>query len=324
MVKEQLQDKIDLVEHLESQQSGITDQSLIQMTEMQALNDQLKSKIADLETQTRDRTQELEETVQQVLDKDQQFMQFRMEIEMKQTSSLSLDQERSFEQKQTKRDCEKAQFAEKKALEEIQWLKEQLAEQKAKTKAFNEENDKLQDELCEIKSSNAQTPDGGPVGDEALRLQEFERGKMQEAIDELGERCRTLREDKKKLDAENNFFHMSTSIFIKLKPIMETEKQLCYQLAEVNLSCDDEDYEMKKEKIESSISKCRDTIDVIEAKLQKVLARAQKCSSKKRALTSRKPRAPKQDGAAQMNASTISVSLLDLTNMTNILDSSDL
>ena len=51
---------------------------------------------------------------------------------------------------------------------------------------------------------------------------------MQQAIDELGERCRSLRAEKKILDTENNFFHMSTSIFIKLKPIMETEKQLCY------------------------------------------------------------------------------------------------
>lgn len=59
-------------------------------------------------------------------------------------------------------------------------------------------------------------------------LQEYERKKMQQAIDELGERCRKLRDENKKLDAENNFFHMSTTIFIKLKPVMETEKQLCY------------------------------------------------------------------------------------------------
>jgi len=51
---------------------------------------------------------------------------------------------------------------------------------------------------------------------------------MQQAIDELSDRCRTLRDENKKLDAENNFFHMSTTIFIKLKPVMETEKQLCY------------------------------------------------------------------------------------------------
>ena len=44
---------------------------------------------------------------------------------------------------------------------------------------------------------------------------------MQQAIDELGERCRTLRDENKKFDAENNFFHMSTTIFIKLKPVME-------------------------------------------------------------------------------------------------------
>lgn len=55
-------------------------------------------------------------------------------------------------------------------------------------------------------------------------LAAFEREKMQNAIDELSERCRNLRDDNKKLDAENNFFHMSTTIFIKLKPVMETEK----------------------------------------------------------------------------------------------------
>ena len=104
-------------------------------------------------------------------------------------------------------------------------------------------------------------------------MQDFERGKMQQAIDELGERCRKLREDNKKLDAENNFFHMSTTIFIKLKPVMETEKQLCYQLAELTHSTHDHEYETKKEKIEQGISKCRDTITVMEVKLKKVLDR---------------------------------------------------
>ena len=242
---------------------------------------------------------------------------------MKQTNELSMDHERSFDKKQNKRDVEKALFAEKKAHEESQWLKDQLSEQKAKAKAFNEENDSLQDQLLEIKSNYDQQPDGGLAGNNETggRLQEFERSKMQEAIDELGERCRNLREDKKKLDAENNFFHMSTSIFIKLKPIQETEKQLCYQLAEVNLLQADEDYEIKKEKIEQSITKCRNTMEVIEAKLKKVLARAQKCSQRKR-VSPRKPRAPKQEGASQMNTSQMSVSLLDLTNMTNLLDAS--
>lgn len=103
-------------------------------------------------------------------------------------------------------------------------------------------------------------------------LQEYERGKMQQAIDELGERCRKLRDENKKLDAENNFFHMSTTIFIKLKPVMETEKQLCYQLADLNFT-PDADYDSKKEKIEQGIKKCRDTISVMEVKLKKVLDR---------------------------------------------------
>ena len=107
---------------------------------------------------------------------------------------------------------------------------------KAKLKAADAENETLQDQLLELKSSYMSRASHGtdqqvpPKG-----LQEFERNRMQQAIDELGERCRRLRDENKKLDAENNFFHMSTTIFIKLKPVMETEKQLCYQLSELNL-----------------------------------------------------------------------------------------
>lgn len=49
-------------------------------------------------------------------------MQLRMELEMRQ-NELSIDQERSFEKKNMKRDCEKAQLQEKKAQEEVVWLK---------------------------------------------------------------------------------------------------------------------------------------------------------------------------------------------------------
>ena len=83
-------------------------------------------KIADIEIQNRDRTQELEDTVKQLLGKDEQIMQLKMELELKQTNELSMDHERSFEQKNLKRDAEKAMFAERKAQEEIQWLKDQL------------------------------------------------------------------------------------------------------------------------------------------------------------------------------------------------------
>jgi len=135
-------------------------------------------------------------------------------------------------------------------------------------------------------------------------LQEFERQKMQQAIDELGERCRKLRDENKKLDAENNFFHMSTTIFIKLKPVMETEKQLCYQLADLNLlSGHDVDYHSKKEKIEQGITKCRDTISVMEVKLKKVLDRvknsqsSQSASSPSKQARSRRSRTNSQTGS---------------------------
>ena len=74
------------------------------------------------------RTQELEQTVNQVLGKDELVMQLKMELELKQTNELSMDHERSFEHKSHKRDVEKALLGEKKALEEIQWLKSQLAD----------------------------------------------------------------------------------------------------------------------------------------------------------------------------------------------------
>ena len=50
-------------------------------------------------------------------------MQLRMELD-----EVTMDNERSFEQKNMKREFEKASLAEKKAIEEVQWLKNQLAD----------------------------------------------------------------------------------------------------------------------------------------------------------------------------------------------------
>ena len=135
-----------------------------------------------------------------------------------------------------------------------------------------EENDELQDKLLELKSNYMDRGQQSPASSSTV-LGAFERDKMQQAIDELGDRCRTLRDENKKLDAENNFFHMSTTIFIKLKPVMETEKQLCYQLAELNKQSGEPDYDFRRQKLEAGITKCRDTISVMEVKLKKVLDR---------------------------------------------------
>lgn len=106
-----------------------------------------------------------------------------------------------------------------------------------------------------------------------------------------------MREDNKKLDAENNFFHMSTTIFIKLKPVMETEKQLCYQLAEHNKQSDKPGYEQRQRKLEAGIAKCRDTISVMEVKLKKVLERVKQAGqathSIKKSVSPTKQRVPK-------------------------------
>ena len=49
----------------------------------------------------------------------------------------------------------------------------------------------------------------------------------------------------------------------------------------------DPDFEVRKDKIEQSIAKCRKTISVIEVKLQKVLTRVQKNSNRKKIQTKR-------------------------------------
>jgi len=67
-----------------------------------------------MEGQLQDRTQQLSETQDQIMNKDESIMQLRMEIE-----EISMDQERSFEQKNMKREYDKASLAEKKATEEI-------------------------------------------------------------------------------------------------------------------------------------------------------------------------------------------------------------
>lgn len=110
---------------------------------------------------------------------------------------------------------------------------------------------------------------------------------MQEAIDEMSNRQRSMREENKRLDAENNFFHQSTTVFINLKKVMEIEKQLCYQLATLasekidvaqkGLGIQDEEemeeYAQHKLKLESGIGKCQDNVEKLEKKLKKILSK---------------------------------------------------
>ena len=55
MVREQLRDKTELVEQFESHLTELHGQHSTQITEMQAVNDQLKVRVADFEAQIRDR-----------------------------------------------------------------------------------------------------------------------------------------------------------------------------------------------------------------------------------------------------------------------------
>ena len=100
---------------------------------------------------------ELEQTQDQVIAKDEQIMQLRMEIEMRQHEE-SLDEARNQEQKSLRRDFDRAQLQNNKANEEVEWLKKQLADQKVKLKEANDENEELQDKLLEIKSNYVNNP----------------------------------------------------------------------------------------------------------------------------------------------------------------------
>ena len=79
-------------------------------------------------------------------------MQLRMELEMRTNESL-VELQQFDEHKTMKKDREQAQLQEKKAQEEVIWLKKQLADQKIKLKHANEENDSLQDKLLSLKSN---------------------------------------------------------------------------------------------------------------------------------------------------------------------------
>lgn len=106
-------------------------------------------------------------------------MQLRMELEMR-TNELSVDLEQFNEHKNMKKDREQAQLQERKAQEEVIWLKKQLADQKVKLKQANEDNDSLQDKLLSLKSNymNRQSQES-PGEPSSQGLQEFERKKMQ-------------------------------------------------------------------------------------------------------------------------------------------------
>ena len=107
MVKDQVRDKQDLIEQFDSHMTTMTEQHQTQVAEMQAVTDQLKIKLADFEAQIRDRNVELEQTQDQVIAKDEQIMQLRMEIEMRQHEE-SLDEARNQEQKSLRRDFDRA------------------------------------------------------------------------------------------------------------------------------------------------------------------------------------------------------------------------
>lgn len=74
---------------------------------------------------------------------------------------------------------------------------------------------------------------------------------MREQIDQLIMQLKQSKEKVKSLDAENNFYHQSTTLFLTIKKVMETEKSLCYKLAST-------DSMLKREAIENGIVQCQE------------------------------------------------------------------
>lgn len=72
------------------------------------------------------------------------------------------------------------------------------------------------------------------------------------------------KEKVKTLDVENNFYHQSTTLFLTIKKVMETEKSLCFKLA--NTSSQE-----KKETVENGIVQCQENVAQLELKLKKLL-----------------------------------------------------
>lgn len=194
-----------------------------------------------METDHIQTTQEFEKTQEQLIMKDEQVLQLENEIEVLQQNENSQHYEISKQSKDWQKQIDRLSNTNQRLEEEKARLNEQLSKERAKIKQMFDENDALQDKIMELKGQQVELGLGGAenFGDERdqnssnISLPEFERNKMKAAIDELNSRCKTLRDSNKRLDAENNFFHQSTTVFLTLKKVMEAEKQLCYQLAQI-------------------------------------------------------------------------------------------
>lgn len=230
-------------------------------------------------------TQEFEKTQEELIMKDELVLQLETELQILQQNENSQQYEISKESKNLKKQIDKLGVTEQRLQDENARLNEQLTDQRGKLKNLIDENDQLQDKVLELKGlqvdrgiePNADERDVGNTSN--VSLPEFERSKMRQAIDELNARCKTLRDQNKRLDAENNFFHQSTTVFLTLKKVMEAEKQLCYQLAQLAHGKQPADRNAlqqrkeQKESLENAIAKCRENISVLELKLKKVMMR---------------------------------------------------
>ena len=172
--------------------------------------------------------EEFEKTQEQLIMKDEQVLQLETELEILQQNENSQHYEISKQSKDMRKQIDKMEVTQKRLEDEKVRLDEQATEQRTKIKQLVEENDALQDKLIELKGQQAErgydnNEDKDGHNTSQMSLPEFERNKMKGAIDELNTRCRTLRDQNESLDAENNFFHLSMTVLLTFKKVMEAE-----------------------------------------------------------------------------------------------------
>ena len=206
--------------------------------------------------------------------KDEQVLSLETELEILRQNENSQNYEMSQQSKNLKRQIEKMQVTEKKLQDESVRLNGMLNDTRQKLKAQLDENDQLQDKVHELKALAAErgTVGHGDRNTFNQSLSEFERQKMQEAIDELNQKLKKQTKNIERLEKENNFYCKSTTIFFTIKRVLEGEKMLCWELAQLmGKSPQDKGEQMlllqEKQAIESKISKCRENHATLEKKL---------------------------------------------------------
>jgi len=100
-------------------------------------------------------------------------------------------------------------------------------------------------------------------------LNDFEKQKLREKVEELQEKMRKTKQKKKALNVENNFYHQTTTVFLTIKKIIDKEKKFCFMYAE-------EQNVLEKKRLMDAIHKCRDQVQKLDIRLKVLLEEASK------------------------------------------------